>query len=190
MKLILASASPRRKELLEYLGYEFTVKVPSVNENTRPAELPEDYVSRVSKDKCMAVYQEYSDHVVLGGDTSVVLGSKILGKPGDKDQAREMMRDLSGKSHQVLSAFCIMAPVLPCAISRVVSTEVRFRELGDDEIEAYIETPEPYDKAGGYAIQGIAAKFIPEIRGSVTNVVGLALCEVDEELKKVMSAPL
>lgn len=187
MKLILASASPRRKELLAYLGYAFEVSVPSVDENILDGEDPETYVSRVSQAKCFAIFTQNQDAVVLSGDTSVVLDGRILGKPADKEEARNMMRALSGKTHQVYSAFSILAPGLSSPISRVVSTDVVFKTVSKEEIEQYIETSEPYDKAGGYAIQGIAGKFIPEIRGSVSSVIGLPLYEVDEALKKVIS---
>ena len=187
MKLILASASPRRKELLEFLGYPFEVKISCVNEDTLPQESPPEYVARVSRDKCLSVFRENPDAIVLSGDTSVVLDSRILGKPENRDQAREMISALSGRSHLVYSAFSIMGPSLAEVISECITTEVIFRKLAEEEIDSYVTTDEPYDKAGGYAIQGIAGKFIPEIRGSVSSVIGLPLSEVDEALRKVMA---
>lgn len=190
MKLILASASPRRKELLKYLSYPFEVRVSSVNEDIIEAEKPKDYVSRVSKEKCLSIYDIVSDElteafIVLSADTSVVIDDLILGKPSTKDEARVMLRKLSGRKHEVMTAYTIKSSILNEAISEIVSTEVYFRDLNELEIEDYISTTEPYDKAGGYAIQGIASKFIPHIKGSYTNVIGLPLSEVDEELKRI-----
>jgi septum formation protein len=186
MKIILASASPRRKELLAYLGYSFEVLTSAVDEEILSGETPEEYVARVSREKCLSVFHANTDAIVLAGDTSVVVDSKILGKPENRLQAKEMISLLSGRSHYVYSAFSIMGPKLKEVLSGFVSTEVIFRRLTEGEIDSYITTDEPYDKAGGYAIQGIAGKFIPEIRGSVSGVIGLPLSEVDESLRKAV----
>jgi septum formation protein len=185
MKLILASASPRRKELLSYIGYQFEIKVADINEEVFLNEDPVTYVKRMSQEKCQTISKIFPDAVVVGADTTVVLDGVILGKPVDKKDAEKMLRALSGRAHQVYSAFSIVTPGSVTPRTRSVCTEVVFKELHADEIHAYLETDEPYDKAGAYAIQGIASKFIPEIHGSVTNVIGLPLFELEEELNNI-----
>jgi septum formation protein len=185
MKLILASASPRRKELLSYIGYEFEIQVADINEEVFLNEDPVTYVKRMSQEKCQTIARNFTDAVVIGADTIVVLEGDILGKPIDKKDAEKMLRALSGRVHQVYSAFSIITPGSGIPRTRSVCTEVFFKELHEDEIHTYLEIDEPYDKAGAYAIQGVASKFIPEIHGSVTNVIGLPLFELEEELKTI-----
>jgi len=177
--LVLASASPRRRELLTTLGIPFTVAYPELDETPLPDEPPRSFAERMAKEKAEAIRID-SDHVLIAADTIVVLGSAILGKPRDEPHAFEMLSALSGKHHQVITGVCIRKAETLRVFS--VSTDVLFRELGDQEIEAYIASGDPMDKAGAYAIQGGAAHMIHSITGSYTNIVGLPLCELHTEL--------
>ena len=176
--IILASSSPRRKELLELTGLKFKVEVPSVNERVLPEETPKDHVERLAQEKALHVAKSHPDDVVLGCDTVVVLdGRNILGKPRDKREAREMLVRLAGKEHTVTSA--IAAVWMKKNKKRVVTVEtrVRMKQLEDWEINWYLDSGEPLDKAGAYAIQGRGAIFVEGIVGSYTNVIGLPLME-------------
>ncbi len=181
--LYLASASPRRSELLAQIGVSFRVLPASVDESVLPGEAPEHYVERLALAKAQAGLAQLSgqaDACVLGADTSVVLDGMILGKPADRNEALQMLRALSNREHQVLTAVALASPA-HCA-SRVVSSYVRFCEISEAHMQAYWNTGEPQDKAGGYAIQGLAAIFVREVRGSYSAVVGLPLCETAELL--------
>jgi len=180
-KLVLASSSPRRRELLASLGLEFTTAIPQIDEVLRPGENPRAYAERLAGEKAEAVAAD-PETTVLGADTIVVQGGGILGKPADAAQAFEMLAALSGKTHEVITAVCIRRGPRQAVFS--VSTEVLFRELDVREIEAYIASGCPMDKAGAYAIQGGAAHMVRAINGSYTNVVGLPLCELHEVMNR------
>ena len=182
-KLILASASPRRREMLRMLGVAFTVLQSDVDESPRAGESPEAYALRLSEAKARAVAAVRPGRWVLGADTIVTIDGELLGKPRTPDEARGMIRKLSGRAHTVITAFTLFNSERAEPIRRAVSSQVRFKEIPDDELEWYVATDEPYDKAGGYAVQGKASVLVAEVHGSWTNVVGLPLCELVEALK-------
>ncbi|NPV05463.1 MAG: septum formation inhibitor Maf [Syntrophaceae bacterium] len=182
-KLILASASPRRREMLRMLGVAFTVLHSDVDENPLAGESPEAYALRLSEAKARAVAAVRPGRWVLGADTIVTIDGELLGKPRTPDEARCMIRRLSGRAHTVITAFTLFNSERAEPVRRAVSSVVLFKEVPEDELEWYVATDEPYDKAGGYAVQGKAAVLVSEVRGSWTNVVGLPLCEVVEALK-------
>ncbi|OPY12671.1 MAG: Maf-like protein YhdE [Syntrophaceae bacterium PtaB.Bin038] len=182
-RLILASASPRREEMLRMLGVEFAVLHSNVDENPRAGESPEAYALRLSEAKARAVAGMRPGCWVLGADTIVTIDGELLGKPRTPDEARGMIRKLSGRAHTVITAFTLFNSERAEPIRRAVSSQVLFKEIPDDELEWYVATDEPYDKAGGYAVQGKASVLVSEVHGSWTNVVGLPLCEVVEALK-------
>lgn len=185
-KIILASTSPRRKELLQSVGIEFEIIAPFSDESLLVKEIPENYAIRLSREKSLSVSQNLDGNaLVIGADTIVVVDNEILGKPIDEEDARVMLNKLSGKAHYVLTAFTITKPKDEILHTHVVGTEVVVKTLEPDEIEGYIKTTEPMDKAGAYGIQGVGAFMVKEIKGSYTNVVGLPLVEVIEVLKKL-----
>lgn len=179
--LILASASPRREELLRRAGLQFKILPARIDETYLAGETPRAHVRRLSRDKASAIAAKHPRALVLGADTIVVIDDLVLGKPRDKKQAREMLTRLSGRRHIVFTGFTIVHPSGTCK-TRVVQSSVYFKAISREEMEWYINGNEPYDKAGGYAVQGRGASFIKAIRGSYTNVIGLPLCEVLEEL--------
>ena len=180
--LVLASQSPRRRELLERLGIPVEVRPAHADESLRPGEAPHDYVLRVARDKARAVPGD----VVLGADTSVVLRGGVLGKPADAQDARQMLRALSGQVHEVLTGVCVRrnAGAMGVELDVVVSTEVRFATLTGAQIDWYVSTGEPLDKAGAYALQGCGGVFVEAVEGSVSNVVGLPLGETLQLLRR------
>ncbi|MDF7799950.1 Maf family protein [Pontiellaceae bacterium B1224] len=178
-KLILASASPRRRELLASLGLDFEIRIPDINEQPLNGEEPRTFAERLAREKAAAV-DAPADSTCIAADTIVVQSSRILGKPTDEAQAFEMLSKLSGRMHEVITGVCVSNKQRTEVIS--VTTQVFFRSLEKEEIECYIATGCPMDKAGAYAIQGGAAQMVREIRGSYTNVVGLPLCELHELL--------
>lgn len=186
-QIYLASQSPRRRELLNQLGIRHRVLVPDVNEAALPRESPEAYVRRLARIKAEVAAMRVSERrmkerPVLAADTAVVLGRRILGKPADEVEAIAMLAQLSGRRHRVLTAVAIVFQGrLAAALS---DTLVEFRRLGRAEIEAYVATGEPLDKAGAYAIQGRAAAFIRRIEGSYSGVMGLPLFETAQLLSK------
>lgn len=176
MRLILASASPRRAELLRAAGIEVDVRPADVDESVEPGETPEQYASRVALAKARAISEQVPDRLVLGADTVVVVDDRILGKPTDSADARQMLRMLSGRTHIVMTAVILIRGAgLPgeTADARIARSGVEFASLSNDEIDWYAATGEPMDKAGGYAIQGLASRFVTRIEGSYSNVVGL-----------------
>ena len=177
--LILASASPRRAELLQQVGVSFTVRTANIDESRRGQETAADYVQRLARSKALAVAQTLTAHeqgqVILAADTTVAIGEHILEKPRDEADFSRMMHLLSGTWHAVLTGVAVWCEGE--LQSQVVTTRVRFMHLSEDDIRRYWATGEPCDKAGGYAIQGRGAAFIPEIQGSYSNVVGLPLVE-------------
>ncbi len=176
--LILASASPRRRELLAQAGISCTVRPADIPEDPLPAEDPTAYVVRLARQKAQTVFDAAGDPaaLVLGADTTVTLDSRILGKPADAGDARRMLRLLSGRTHRVITGVALVSAAGAQVAAEV--TAVRFLTLSDAEIDAYIATGEPMDKAGAYAIQGRAARWIPRVEGCYFNVVGLPLALV------------
>jgi len=198
--LVLASASPRRQELLRNAGISFTVQAADVDETVLPGEPPRACAERLAREKALAVWRTRPQDRVLGADTIVVVDETILGKPVDAGDAARMLRLLSGRVHCVITGVCVVEAVasgqLPVAgkaesqpLSEIVRTEsettlVTVNELSDDEIRDYIATGEPMDKAGAYAIQGMAARWIPRIEGDYSNVVGLPVALVYKMLRE------
>jgi septum formation protein len=182
--LILASASPRRKELLEQIAVKFSCSPMNINEDRYEQEGALDYVQRLAQEKALAALPQASGLAVLGSDTIVVLGGNILGKPKDSFDARQMLAMLSGQSHQVITgiSLCRMLNGKPQILNEVVTTQVTFEPLTREQIAAYVEAGESLDKAGSYGIQGKAAAFIKSIQGSYSNVVGLPLYETSKLL--------
>lgn len=181
-RLVLASASPRRRELLAQLGVPFDVVVSDVPETAQPGESPEEFGLRVARDKAAEVACSCPDALVLAADTVVVSDGVIFGKPRDRADARRMLQALSGRTHEVLTAVVLRHPRGPLE-ELLVRTAVEFRPLAAPEIDDYLDSDEPYDKAGAYAVQGLARRFVVQVRGSYTNVVGLPLDEVRELLR-------
>lgn len=182
VQLILASASPRRHELLRQIGVRYRVIISDADESGLAGETPTEYVCRVAQSKAETVAKEAASNLpVLGADTAVVIGDRILGKPHDRPEAAEMLRCLSGRLHQVYSAV-VLINAQGNVSSRLSITEVRFAKLAQDWIDAYCATGEPMDKAGAYGVQGYAAHRISEIRGSYSGVMGLPLYETMELL--------
>jgi septum formation protein len=192
-RLILASASPRRRELLAQAGYAFSVDAADVDESVRAGETPEAYVRRLAEEKAQAVFTKHKDVpfttasssrvgstevplIVLGADTTVVCDGEILAKPADAADAKRMLRTLSGRTHQVLTGVAVATRA--GVASAVEITQVTFSEIPEAELELYCATHEPLDKAGAYGIQGYAARWIPRIDGDYFNVVGLPIARV------------
>ena len=182
IRLILASASPRRRYLLEQAGLRFEVIPSRVDEDRLPVTAPEAYVRTLAEAKADEVAARHPEAWVIGADTTVVIGDRILGKPADTDAARRMLERLSGRTHRVHTGFAVHCRRRERRIGATVTTAVRFKELTPEEIDWYLATGEPFDKAGAYAIQGIGTFLVRRIDGSYTNVVGLPVCEVIEVL--------
>lgn len=178
-KLILASGSPRRAEILTSVGWEFIKDSADIDETELIGELPEDYVQRLAREKAEAVAQKYSDAIILGADTTVVINNQIIGKPVDLTDAKRMLKMLSGNWHEVLTGIALVrtnpqsAVPNPQSVVGIQRTRVKFTEMSDEEIEFLAEKGEPLDKAGAYAVQAQAALFIEKIEGDYWNVVGL-----------------
>lgn len=184
--IILASASPRRCQLLKQIGLDFEVIPSRVDESVLADETPEEHVARLSLDKAREVCNRtgVSGRWFLGSDTIVLYKDKILGKPVNRAHAAEILGQLSGREHRVLSGFALLDKQTGRQLVETVSTRVRFRQLTEDEITRYIATGEADDKAGAYAIQGLGVCFVAGIEGSYTNVVGLPLCRLTLALKE------
>jgi septum formation protein len=189
--IILASASPRRNELLRQVGFSFDVIPSLAEEREMPGETPEEHVIRLSLEKAREVStrDDIDGRWIIGSDTIVLLDNEILGKPQDEEDAARMLRALSGRTHQVLSGYAILDRCTGENRSAAVTTRVTFRSLTVAEITGYIATQEPVDKAGAYAIQGLGAFMVSRIEGSYSNVVGLPLCEVVQGLE-ALGAPV
>lgn len=185
--LVLASASPRRQELLRNAGLSFAIEAANIDETPRAGESPCDCAERLAREKALAVCTIRPQDSVLGADTIVVVDETILGKPVDADDAFRMLRMLSGRVHRVITGVCLIKPVVSGQgpVVRVVSetTLVTMSEISDDEIRAYVATGEPMDKAGAYAIQGMGSRWIPRIEGDYSNVVGLPVALVYRMLR-------
>jgi septum formation protein len=201
--LVLASASPRRQELLRCAGIPFTVQPADIDETPRPNESPRDCAERLAREKALAVFATGASDCVLGADTIVVVDEIILGKPLDAADATRMLRVLSGRTHRVITGVCVVGEKMAGNQGSVVSdserqlraenrelrtasetTLVTMCELSEDDIRAYIATGEPMDKAGAYAIQGMASRWIPRIEGDYSNVVGLPVALVWRMLRE------
>ncbi len=180
--LILASNSPRRSYLLEQAGLKFAVIPSNFDEKSVTLSTPENYAKVLAEAKAADISKAYPESWVIGADTIVVIDGIILGKPDSKEQARSMLKRLSGKIHHVYTGYCICCRAKEKSFSNTVKTDVLFKNLADNEIEWYINTSEPFDKAGAYAIQGLGTFIVKSIKGSYTNVVGLPVCEVIEFL--------
>jgi septum formation protein len=176
MRLILASASPRRAELLRTAGYSFDTMTVDVDERVRPGESAGDYVRRLAMEKSARAFNVGTSAIVLAADTAVVVDEDILGKPLDDDDARRMLKRLSGRDHRVMTGFSLRTA--SSERGGVESTDVSFAPLSADDLAWYVASGEGRDKAGGYAIQGLASRFIPRISGSYSNVVGLPVARV------------
>jgi septum formation protein maf len=185
-RMILASGSPRRKELLQMLEVPFEVLVSDTEEIITKNE-PAEVTKELSYQKAMAVAGQVEEGIVIGADTVVSIDGKILGKPADTEEAREMIHKLQGKSHMVYTGVTVIvkSDETVSASSFAEGTKVNVAPMTEDEIEAYISTSEPYDKAGAYGIQGLFGKFIEGIEGDYFNVVGLPVHRLYEELKKI-----
>ena len=186
VQLYLASQSPRRRELLQQIGVRFRVLTPHVDEDPLPRETPESYVARIASSKAEVTWERVRarrmrPYPVLAADTAVILGRNILGKPATTAAAKDMLRALSGRSHQVLTTIAI-AHENRMKLATAVS-KVKFRRLSELEITRYVASGEPQDKAGSYAIQGLAASFITRLEGSYSGVMGLPLFETARLLK-------
>jgi septum formation protein len=187
MRLILASASPRRAELLRAAGFDFEIRAVDVDESTRSGESPQEYVCRLAMEKSARAIQsiDRNEVVVLGADTAVVVDAEILGKPRDDHHAAELLRRLSGRRHEVLTGVSVRAGATE--IGCVECTTVEFSTLSEADVAWYVASGEGRDKAGGYAIQGLASRFIPRIDGSYSNVVGLPVAAVHTLLGQIAS---
>jgi septum formation protein len=184
--LVLASGSPRRMELLGQLGINYILLDHGFEETTVQGESPQAHVHRLAKTKAVSASKKAPEMWVLGADTIVVIDEKILGKPRDEWEARDMLASLAGKTHEVFTGYALVHASRPGNTRvREVRSKVRIRDLTPDEITAYVSTGEPMDKAGSYAIQGIGAGIVEWIQGSYTNVVGLPVCELAQDLKEL-----
>lgn len=187
-KIVLASASPRRSELMALAGIEFSVAPADICEDVLPGEEPGEHVIRLSREKAMAAAERAEGRFFIGADTVVLLDGRIMGKPAGEEEAFEMLSALSGRTHEVLTGFTVLDRLEGACVSRCVRTDVTFRTLGPQEIRDYIASGCPMDKAGAYAMQGGAVHFVRSIRGSYTNVIGLPMAEL-YELLQTMQMP-
>jgi septum formation protein len=183
-KIILASASPRRKEIFKKTGLKFAVDESDFDEKVNPGLKPHELTKFLSRAKAKDVARRHRNALVIAADTIVIAGRKIFGKPGGEKQAREMLKTLSGKAHSVITGFTIIDTAGKKELSRAVETKVYVKRLGADEIAAYIRSGEPFGKAGAYGIQGLGAVIVKKIEGDFFNVMGLPLNALAESLKK------
>ncbi len=183
-KIILASASPRRREILKMTGLKFSVDAGDYEEDMDLALEPRQLARFLSTEKARAVAVKYADALVIAADTFIVFKGSLLGKPHTREEARRMLDLLNGRAHSVITGFTIIDTRTGKKLSRSVETRVYFRKLTEEEIEAYIKTGEPLDKAGAYAIQGIGALIVRKLEGDYFNVMGLPLSSLAEALKK------
>src|SRR5262245_5912618 len=187
-KIILASASPRRAEILRTVGWPFEALPVDIDESRRPSEEAPNYVERVASEKAEAAARLASGTVIVGADTAVVIGDEILGKPRDDEDATRMLRLLRGRWHQVLTGIAIFDREASATCTTHEVTEVKFAEMNEDEVSWYVATGEPIDKAGAYAIQGQGARFIEEIKGDYFNVMGLPVSLLYRLVREVAEA--
>jgi len=190
MRFVLASASPRRRELLTSIGLDFDVEPSHVPEEHQPGEAPEEYVARLSRDKANAVAAKHPSRWVIAADTTVLLRDKLLEKPAGKADAVRMLSLIAGQTHIVYTGVTLQHLDRQYRETRVADSEVRMLPLSPRDVEWYVATGEPLDKAGAYAVQGIGAMFIESIHGSYTNVVGLPLAMLFQMMRKAGIDPL
>lgn len=183
--VILASASPRRSELLAQVGIKFKIVPGSIDESVQGGETPEEHVLRLAMEKAKSVAEKYPDSWVIGADTVVVIDGDIFGKPNSIHEAGEMLKKLSGNTHHVITGFCIYNKVKNINVVRKVETFVTFKKLTENEVNGYVASGEVMDKAGAYAIQGLGSFMVKEIHGSYSNVVGLPIYQIVSELENV-----
>ncbi len=181
-KIILASSSPRRRELMTLAGLEFEVIVKDVDETVPDGIIPVEAAKLTAKKKALAVAENHGDKIVIGADTIVVAGDKILGKPADKEDAVAMLKMLSGIEHEVITGVCIVCGEKITGFAQV--SRVKFYDLSEDEIRSYVATNEPMDKAGAYGIQGKGCVLVEKIEGDYFNIVGLPVAALVREIKK------
>ena len=174
-KIILASSSPRRADLLRAIGLEFEIAPSQVQERPHTDEAPADYITRLARAKAISIARRREQGLVIGADTIVVLDGKVLGKPVDEDEAARMLWSLSGRWHAVMTGVALYDVATRQEVADYDKTLVRFGQLSEQEIQWYVQSGEPMDKAGGYGIQGLASLFVEEIAGNYFNVVGLPL---------------
>jgi septum formation protein len=190
VKFVLASASPRRRELLASIGLEFVVEPSNVVEVRQEGEAPEEYVARLSREKAHALAVLHPSEWIIAADTTVLLGDELLEKPIDKADAARMLGTIAGRTHTVYTGVTLVNLEKEHHDTRIAESEVRMLPLSDRDIEWYVRTGEPLDKAGAYAVQGIGAMFIDSIHGSYTNVVGLPLATLFQMLRRAGIDPL
>lgn len=186
--LVLASNSPRRRQLLSLTGWKFTVSAADADESVAPNESPSDYVLRLAETKARAILAA-ADQVVLAADTTVVKGSDILGKPKDSLEATAMLKQLRGRTHQVYTGIAIFRPRDGLLLKDLCITDVPMREYSDEEIDAYVRTGDPLDKAGAYAIQHPEFKPVAQMDGCFASVMGLPVCHVIRLMRKIDIQP-
>ena len=179
LELVLASASPRRRQLLSGAGFSLSVWPADIDETPKTAEKPGEFACRMAVEKCHAVARQGVGSWTVAGDTVVALGERVVGKPADPSEAVEMLRALSGKTHQVISGWCVNGPN-GLSRSGINVAQVRFRSLTNDEIDAYVATGEPMDKAGAYGIQGQGGTLVSSYEGDFSSIIGLPLADVIE----------
>lgn len=182
-RIILASGSPQRKELLEKIGLTFEVDPAAYVETIKSGMIPEEIAKYLSREKAWAVAKKYPDAIIIAADTFGVIGGEIIGKPHHATEAKKILGRLSGRSHRVITGFTIIDTQTGKAVTRSVETVVHFRKLTGDEINAYVSTGEPLDKAGAYGIQGLGALLVDRIEGDYYNVIGLPLNTLAKELE-------
>jgi septum formation protein len=180
--IVLASESTRRIDILRTLGVSFSIIPPDVDEARRPYESPKDYALRIAYDKAQKVGRLFPDKWIIGADTIVVHKGRVLGKPSSEKDAVAMLKRLRGTWHKVFTGYCILNVSRQIVYRDVAETKVFIKDLTNEEIEKYVGTSEPFDKAGSYAVQGKGGYMVKEIKGSYTNVVGLPICEITEVL--------
>jgi septum formation protein len=183
-EIVLASASPRRKELLEQIGLRFEVEPSDYQEDITPGSDPHETAKKLSLGKARAAARKHRNALIIAADTFVVFGDRVLGKPHTNAEAREMLRTLNGQAHSVITGFTILDTETGKVLSRSVETRVHMMKLTLKEIDSYVRSKEPLDKAGGYAIQGLGAVLVERIEGDYSNVVGLPLSALAESLKE------
>ena len=183
-RVVLASASPRRKELLEQIGLQFEVAPSNHDEEITSASEPHETARKLSLGKARSAARKHRNALIIAADTFVVFGDRILGKPHANAEAREMLRALNGQAHSVITGFTILDAETGKVLSRSVATRVHMRKLTLKEIDSYVRSKEPLGKAGGYAIQGLGAVLVEKIEGDYSNVVGLPLSALAEGLKE------
>jgi len=182
--IILASKSPRRKDLLEQIGLQFAVEPSNDGEEINPNLSPHELAESLSQAKAQKVGRNHQNALIIAADTFILAGGEIMGKAHGESQAREMLSKLSGTTHSVITGYTVLDVKTQKQVSESVETKVRFREIDRDEIESYVKSKEPLEKAGAYAIQGLGAVFVERIEGDYFNVVGLPLCALAQTLSE------